>query len=468
MSGPSAEGSTSTVANSSGTNTTVTSTTISSGTGTPAHPAVSMMQSLMSSAVQAAMPSLQASLTSSLDSRIQNVMQQQREQLQTWLQQQLHDTRSSGQTHMSTTISTCTISTTSPAEPYHSTSSTGITVPTGGNITPANLISNVPIMSVSSIGSGAGFSNTLGCSADNQGSASLTLTPHTPLASLLPPLFESASTASKKAIVIGTTSPPIPRKLAEAIWRDEFIDLAELLPARLGAPEPTLLELFSGDQSKWNKSKKAITTIEEWILCFNAYIAVMAQKQPNRVPDLLAYSSLIVKASRDYEDTPWLSYDQHYRRHVAVESPKNWGAIQPEIWTLYFGRAKAKIRCLTCGESDHTKCDGVSNASLDMVSYTPPPQQLMPVSNAAQQQSLSQQARSNMKWPRSNQLQRSQPYTRPSPICKRWNRGNCRQADCSFRHICLECHGNHKEAECKSKPPKSQQLSRGSSSLNGN
>ena len=57
-----------------------------------------------------------------------------------------------------------------------------------------------------------------------------------------------------------------------------------------------------------------------------------------------------------------------------------------------------------------------------------------------------QQTRGNRKWPRNDQ--RPQPYVRPSPICKRWNRGNCRQADCSFRHICLECHGNHREVDC--------------------
>ena len=76
---------------------------------------------------------------------------------------------------------------------------------------------------------------------------------------------------------------------------------------RLGAPEPTLLELFSGSQNKPARAKKSNTTIEEWVLCFNAYIAVVAQKRPERVLDLLAYSSLIVKASRDYEETPWLT-----------------------------------------------------------------------------------------------------------------------------------------------------------------
>ena len=32
--------------------------------------------------------------------------------------------------------------------------------------------------------------------------------------------------------------------------------------------------------------------------------------------DLLAYSSMIIKASLDYDDTPWLSYDSHFRRQL--------------------------------------------------------------------------------------------------------------------------------------------------------
>ena len=65
--------------------------------------------------------------------------------------------------------------------------------------------------------------------------------------------------------------------------RGQSVDLAELLPACLGAPDPTLLELFSGTQKKQTISKKGITTIEEWVVSFNAYIAVVAKKHPNRV-----------------------------------------------------------------------------------------------------------------------------------------------------------------------------------------
>ena len=55
--------------------------------------------------------------------------------------------------------------------------------------------------------------------------------------------------SSKSTVVIGSSYPSIPYRFGEVLWRDEYLDLAELLPAWLGAPEPTLLELFSGSHA---------------------------------------------------------------------------------------------------------------------------------------------------------------------------------------------------------------------------
>ena len=401
---------------------TATSGTVTSGTTSTATTALTMMQNMMATAVQQAIPSLRESLSASLDEHIQTAMDQQAERMRLWLRSELPTDRSREGTGTSTATTGAELgashgpAVTPPIPP---------SVPSGGNVVPANFLAGVPLMSAAS-------------TRPSTGSSSSAVTPHTPLAALLTSAeHEVVTSKSKKAIVIGSTSPPIPYKLADAIWRDEYIDLDELLPVRLGAPEPTLLELFSGHQKKQPVAKKCITTIEEWVMCFNAYIAVVAKKHPDRVADLLAYSSLIVKASRDYEDTPWLRYDQHYRRYAAAESPKQWGTIQPELWTLYFGRAVARQRCATCGDPGHGQCDGggtptstAAGASLTQQSGGP-------------QSSMARGKRG------SRGEARSQPYARPPPICKRWNRPwGCRLPDCSFRHVCLECHGNHREPDC--------------------
>ena len=169
--------------------------------------------------------------------------------------------------------------------------------------------------------------------------------PHTQLTDLLPEKARDKS-SSKNAIVVSSSSPPIPLKIAEAIWQGEFIELSQLLPAKLGAEEPTVLDLFDADKKKKQKEKFRIKTIEQWIRCFNAFIAITARKQPDRIADLLAYSSWpgIVKQSQDYEGTPWLSYDMQLRKEAAADGNKEWASVKMNIWALHFGRATPKDR----------------------------------------------------------------------------------------------------------------------------
>ena len=127
----------------------------------------------------------------------------------------------------------------------------------------------------------------------------------------------------------------------------------ELSPARFGTPESTLLELFSGN-SKARSKKGAITSIEAWVVCFNAYTALVVNRDPKRAGDLLAYSLLIVKASQDYEGIPWLAYDEHFRRQAAAQRRAVWDTVDTSLWTIYFGRATPKVRCKDCGLPGHS------------------------------------------------------------------------------------------------------------------
>ena len=89
-------------------------------------------------------------------------------------------------------------------------------------------------------------------------SSIMALTQLTPLADILPGQTNNLST---DAVSVGPLSPPVPLKLAQKIWRNEFIDLQELLPARLGIPEPTLLDVLTKTESA--KPKKEIKTVQQ-------------------------------------------------------------------------------------------------------------------------------------------------------------------------------------------------------------
>ena len=103
----------------------------------------------------------------------------------------------------------------------------------------------------------------------------------TPLWWLIPDILQT-----KSAVLVGPASPPIPLKLVEKIRRGDYIELHELLRARLGAPGPTILDALL--QSDKIKQKKGISCIDDWVLCFNTLVSVTAMHTPEQANDLLA------------------------------------------------------------------------------------------------------------------------------------------------------------------------------------
>ena len=154
--------------------------------------------------------------------------------------------------------------------------------------------------------------------------SSAALTPESPVTAL----WQEESQQLETAVVVSPNVPPIPRKMAEKIWRKGFVELDALLPARLGVPEPDLG--FRGEEER--KKKRGITTIQEWICCFNTFSGVVLLKDPGRAGDLLAYSSLIVKASADYVGSAWLGYDRLFRRQAAAAEPVSQFILSPPFF----------------------------------------------------------------------------------------------------------------------------------------
>ena len=240
------------------------------------------------------------------------------------------------------------------------------------------------------------------------------ISPTTPLTQLVPSTDHPRSTLS--AIVVSRSIPPVPIKLASKIWQGEFVEIECLLPARLGAPEPTLGDLVTGE--KQQKDKRGITSIQEWVTCFNTYMSVLAARKPDRLQDLLAYSSLIVKASMDFEGDSWLTYDKFFRRQAAAEPARyqTWGEVEPSMWTQHFGRAVAKPLCKECGESGHRSCKKGETTKAG-ASY--------------------------------NRFKPYKPPTAMPPTCRRWNRGDkCSPDTCSFQHLCAQCLRDHRVQDC--------------------
>ena len=72
-------------------------------------------------------------------------------------------------------------------------------------------------------------------------------------------------------------------------------------------------------------------------LVFNTYITLITLKQPDRFKDLLAYSSVIVNASKQYPLD-----GIRCRKEAAVQPGLQWACIDASTWTLCFTGAKPK------------------------------------------------------------------------------------------------------------------------------
>ena len=220
--------------------------------------------------------------------------------------------------------------------------------------------------------------------------------------------------------------------MVEKIQSGEFIDLAELLPDRIGSlsGNPTLED---EDRVGSKKKKRQVTTILEWVRCFSLYMAIIALKHPGKLPDLLGYQVLIVEARMEYEGDGWLGYDRRFRQMAAAVPTTTWARIEPTLWNMAFaGKARA-ARCKYCFSLSHSEqqCE------------------LAPVEGQATDFQ-----------PKASSTQLSQ--ARQRPICNEWNYNpapRCPIPRCRYRHICLPCSRNpaildkgHKAIFCPNYP----------------
>ena len=63
--------------------------------------------------------------------------------------------------------------------------------------------------------------------------------------------------------------------------------------------------------------RKLIPDLMTWMQCFSVYTSVLATRDTEHIPELLAYSRDIMRESRQFKWPSWVIYDATYRRHMA-------------------------------------------------------------------------------------------------------------------------------------------------------
>ena len=167
-----------------------------------------------------------------------------------------------------------------------------------------------------------------------------------------PPGASPKSPADTTPFSVGAGLPPVPKKLVTRIQTGEYVDMAELLPDRIGLNSSALFP--NEKEEKLVKSRRRqVSIITEWVQCYSIYVAVLAAKHPEKIQDLMGYQALIVEACAEYKNEAWLGYDRRFRQMASASPSTPWAKIDPTLWNMAFtGQAKAQ-RCKYCFSLTH-------------------------------------------------------------------------------------------------------------------
>ena len=233
-------------------------------------------------------------------------------------------------------------------------------------------------------------------------------------------------------VSIGESMAPVPRKMAEKIWRWEYVELGDLLPEN---------GMFRAEEGSTNplggvRRRRQVTDVHTWVQCFAVYIGVMSQKYPEAVPELLAYMILIVRSSREFAELTWARYDSEYRRHAANSGNRQWSRINPSMYAVHFtGKALAATpRCELCASVFHTSKDCPFSTKTEMEKT------LEAVLSACTNRAGSSVTPANL----------GSTDRECNEVCRKWNDERCNYQWCRYRHVCLSCGGAHPVKHCPS------------------
>ena len=155
-------------------------------------------------------------------------------------------------------------------------SSTGSGSPVG--MPPASAIMSVPLitqptrpLTVPSLtllqGTGAG----------SESSTPIVAATQNPIPSVA--VTDRGGTKEERPVLLASSTPPVPQKIAERIWRGQFVAMWELLPEAL-AGDP---EVKCSEERKDKRKAQKIQSIVSWMLGFSVYVGVMAKEHPEQV-----------------------------------------------------------------------------------------------------------------------------------------------------------------------------------------
>ena len=112
----------------------------------------------------------------------------------------------------------------------------------------------------------------------------------------------SGSGGSKKddpvPFTLGEGLSPVPSKLVIKILKGDFVDMTELLRDNIEAERRYARTQSFDIPSGSVPGRREVSDLFSWVQCFGVYAAVVASKNPEKVQQLLAYQTMVVREAR--------------------------------------------------------------------------------------------------------------------------------------------------------------------------
>ena len=154
-------------------------------------------------------------------------------------------------------------------------------------------------------------------------------------------------------VVTGLGLAALPKKAVGKILAFEYVDFNEFPPAKgknRSVPQTLEGQVVVVQAVDLVQTKKLILDLETWIQCFSLFAATLLPHHPGRLAELMAYQSIIAKASARYKWPSWIIYDQSFQQDVESNPSQSWAKVEPSTYALCFtGQAKSaenwRYRC---------------------------------------------------------------------------------------------------------------------------
>ena len=120
----------------------------------------------------------------------------------------------------------------------------------------------------------------------------------------------SGQSAHTEWVFIASGITTVPKKLIAQMHGFKYIELADLLPPQdvhegLVPETHTQRYSFFPGWELVRPKRCQITDIVDWVCAYSTYMACMAQRAPQFIPEMIAHLLTVVRASKEYEGLYW-------------------------------------------------------------------------------------------------------------------------------------------------------------------